>query len=240
VALVRAELLVLVGRPEDAIALMTARRFSPWEGGEGEAIRVWTMAQRAVADRALAAGDPDRALSALRSGVDVPESLGEAPHPLANRSDLLLALGDAAAATRQHEEAEVAWRQAANSVGDFTTMAPVPHSPMTYYSVLAARRIGELDRAERLTCELVQFVERKRHEPAAIDYFATSLPTMLIFREDVELTQGILIAVMEAQLALLDGEPGRAHAILAPLAHRDPADARIRELLQQAEVTLVA
>jgi tetratricopeptide (TPR) repeat protein len=238
-SLARAELLVLVGRPEDAIEVLAGRRFSPWEGGEGETIRVWTMAQRAFAERLLAAGDPAGAVASLRAAVDVPESLGEAPHPLANRSDLMLALGDAAAAAGLETEADRAWRNAANSAGDFTTMSAVPHSPMTYYSVLAARRIGDSGRAERLSSELAEYVDLKRHERAAIDYFATSLPTMLIFREDVERTQRDLVAVMDAEVALLRGEPERAWSILEALGEHDPADSLVRELLAHTQATLV-
>ena len=238
-ALAYAELLVLVGRHEEAIAVLSSRRFSPWEGGEGETIRVWTLAQRAAAVEALALGDPGRAVAALATAVDVPVALGEAPHPLANRSDLLLAFGDANHAAGLGAAAEHAWRAAASSAGDFTTMSAVPHSPMTYYSVLAARRLGDLDRAERLTAEFANYVEVARRERAAIDYFATSLPTMLIFREDVEQTQRELVAVMDAELALLAGEAATAGAILAPLAGRDPAGSLVRELLAEAESAYV-
>ncbi|MEY9951635.1 DUF5107 domain-containing protein [Leifsonia sp. EB34] len=238
-ALAYAELLVLVGRHEDAIALLSSRRFSPWEGGEGEVIRVWTLARRAEAAEALALGDPDRAVSALATAIEVPASLGEAPHPLANRSDLLLAFGDANQAAGRTAEAEAAWRTAASSAGDFATMSAVPHSPMTYYSVLAARRLGDQERAERLSAEFADYIESARRTRPAIDYFATSLPSMLIFREDVEQSHRDLVAVMDAELALLNGESARAGALLAESAERDPAAPLVRELLAEAESTYV-
>lgn len=234
-ALAYAELLVLVGRHEEAVRLLASRRFSPWEGGEGEAVRVWTLAQRAVADEALTASDPDRAVAALRSAVEVPPSLGEAPHPLANRSDLLLALGDAERAAGRDRAAAAAWRAAADSAGDFTTMEPVPHSPMTYFSVLAARRLGDEERAGRLTAEFAAYVDAERRRRAAIDYFATSLPTMLIFHDDIQQTHDDRVALMDAELAVLDGDPERARALLEELQQRDPADARVRELLRQVQ-----
>lgn len=239
-ALAYAELLVLVGRHDDAIGLLTSRRFSPWEGGEGETIRVWTLAQRARADNALAEGEPLQAVAALEAAVDVPRSLGEAPHPLANRSDLLLALGDANQAAGRTAEAAATWRAAATSAGDFTTMSAVPHSPMTYYSVLAAQRLGKSERAARLSAELADYAELQRRERPRIDYFATSLPTMLIFHEDIEQTHRDLVAVMDAQLALLRGDAARAASILAPLEERDPADARVRDLLAETRTAIVA
>lgn len=239
-ALAYAELLVLVGRHQEAVGLLAGRRFSPWEGGEGEAIRVWTLAQRATAERALAGGEARRAVAALEAAVDVPETLGEAPHPLANRSDLLLALGDARLAVGDETEAKAAWRAAAFSAGDFTTMSAVPHSPMTYYSILAAQRLGDGERAERLTAELAAYVEQRRRERATIDYFATSLPTMLIFREDVDETRKKLVDVMDAELALLRGDRDAARAILAEREADDPADALVRDLLAEAESAVVA
>lgn len=239
-ALAYAELLVLVGRHREAIDLMTSRRFSPWEGGEGEAIRVWTLAQRAAAHEALSLGAVEDAVRALTAAVEVPVTLGEAPHPLANRSDLLLALGDARRAAGDGAGAEAAWLAAAHSAGDFTTMSVVPHSPMTYYSILAAQRLGDSALAERLTEELAAYVDRRRGERASIDYFATSLPTMLIFREDVDETQCNLVAVMDAQLALLRGDRAAARAALGALEARDPADALVRDLLGEAASAVVA
>jgi tetratricopeptide (TPR) repeat protein len=229
-----AELLVLVGRHDEAVSLLSSRRFSPWEGGEGEVIRVWTLAQRSVAGDALARGDGAGAAATLATAIAVPASLGEAPHPLANRSDLLLAFGDANRAAGLTEVAEDAWRTAADSAGDFTTMEAVPHSPMTYYSVLAAQRLGDHERAQRLTADFADYVEVVRRERASIDYFATSLPTMLIFREDIDRTHRDRIAVMDAELALLAGDHPRAVALLTGLAERDPAAPLVRELLAEA------
>jgi Flp pilus assembly protein TadD len=40
---------------------------------------------------------------------------------------------------------------------------------------------------------------------------------------------------MDAELAVLDGDPERARALLEELQQRDPADARVRELLRQVQ-----
>ena len=172
-----AELLTLTGEPERAVAVIAGRRFSPWEGGEGEVLRVWTLAQQAVARRALADGEADAAVSALHAALEPPANLGEARHPLANCSDLLLAHGDALDLAGRPEAARASWAAAASSAGDFTTMLSVPYSPMTYFSVLAARRLGDDATAQRLVDGLRQYLAAKRVEVPSIDYFATSLPT---------------------------------------------------------------
>jgi tetratricopeptide (TPR) repeat protein len=57
------------GRHQQALDVMLSRRFAPWEGGEGRALEQWTIAARALG---LPTANP-------------PESLGEAPHPLAGK-----------------------------------------------------------------------------------------------------------------------------------------------------------
>ena len=55
---------------------------------------------------------------------------------------------------------------------------------MTYYSVLAAQRLGA-PRVPNATLRTGRLRQKRGRARASIDYFATSLPTMLIFREDI-------------------------------------------------------
>jgi hypothetical protein len=116
-------------------------------------------------------------------------------------------------------------------------MATVSCSPMTYHSIVAAGRLGDRDRAERLTADLRAYVADMRLDTPSIDYFATSLPTMLTFREDIDQAHADLVAVMEAQLALLDKDASRARGTLDELARRDPSNAVVRVLLDDTEAT---
>jgi hypothetical protein len=67
--------------------------------------------------------------------------------------------------------------------------------------------------------------------PAKIDYFATSLPTMLLFEEDLAATQRTTALFMEAQARLGLGERAAARRLLATVLRRDPAHAAARDLL---------
>ena len=60
-------------------------------------------------------------------------------------------------------------------------MCPRSHSENTYYSVLATRRLGEMEFADRLVTGLAAHTELLARTPAKIDYFATSLPALLLF-----------------------------------------------------------
>ena len=157
-----------------------------------------------------------------RAALDPPETLGEARHPLANCADLLLMLGDARAAAGDDAGARRAWMEAATAEGDFQGMSTRPYSEMTYFSVLAWRRLGRADRAERLAEGLTGYAAELRRTPARVDYFATSLPTMLLFTDDVQARREVTAAFLAAQAAAALGRWDEARAGISEVLARDP------------------
>ena len=129
-----------------AIAAHRRPTVQPWEGGEGEVLPRRTPPSRRspAGDRR---GEADAAVVALRAALEPPANLGEARHPLANCSDLLLALGDALDLAGRQDEARRPATAAASSAGDFTTMLSVPLLADDVLSVLAARRSATSRRA---------------------------------------------------------------------------------------------
>ena len=73
--------------------------------------------------------------------------------------------------------------------------------------------------------------------PAQIDYFATSLPTMLLFEDDLAARQALAADFMEAQAQLGLGEVAGARARLKSILRRDPSHASAADLL--ADVTVL-
>ncbi|MGJ6980155.1 DUF5107 domain-containing protein [Aestuariimicrobium soli] len=191
-----AGLLVLTGRADQAINAMTARHFQPWEGGEGQTLATWEAAQLAAA-----LAHPDEAPAHVGAALRPPASLGEDRHLLANHAHLLLALGDA----ERDAEARAAWRRAAESSGDFREMATTEHSDLTFFQVVALRRLGEHDAADALVADLTRFTDQLAATEARIDHFATSLPQLLLFVRHPNADRDDQVAVLRAQLELLAG-----------------------------------
>ncbi|MFL5536706.1 MAG: DUF5107 domain-containing protein, partial [Gemmatimonadales bacterium] len=218
-----AHLLVTTGRPAKALAVLHERRFQPWEGGEGQVLRAWERTQLSLAEAALQSGDATAAVNHARSALDTPESLGEARHPLANPAQLLLVLGNALEADNDSDGAARCWRQAAEARGDFNQMSPRSYSENTYYSVLAARRLGEMAYADELMMGLAAHTELLARTPAKIDYFATSLPALLLFDDDPQKRQDLLVELLRAQLALLAGDETGAQRHLNTVLNADPS-----------------
>ena len=217
------QLLTSAGEARRALAILQNRQFQPWEGGEGQVLAAWDEAHLALATFSLTAGRPDDAVDVLLSAMSPPQTLGEGRHPLANSSRLLLALGDAYAAAGDDVDAQQAWGTAATFAGDFQSMATLPYSDMTYFSVLACRRLGDEGAAQGLVDGLAEFADSLRRTPATVDYFATSLPTMLLFNEDIEAAKDTTVMILDAQLAILLGERARADELIEGALRREPS-----------------
>ncbi|HEX9109278.1 MAG TPA: hypothetical protein VF832_18655, partial [Longimicrobiales bacterium] len=223
-------LLLQAGRPEEALRRLTGRRFQPWEGGEGQVLEQHTRARLALARGLAARGDLAGAGEHLAAALHPPESLGEARHPLASASDVLYALGDVCSRMGDEQGARRRFQAAAAS-GDFRGMSVRAFSDMTYWSALALGRLGRAAEREALLHGLEEHASGLLASEARIDYFATSLPTMLLFEDDLQRRQEVGAHVMLAQARLGLGDPGGARRHLAEALRRDPNHAAAGDLL---------
>ena len=85
-------LLNLAGRYREAVEVLSARRFHPWEGGEGLVSAAWVVAHRELAREALANGDAPTAVEHARAAMHYPPNLGEGKHLLTPENELQLLL----------------------------------------------------------------------------------------------------------------------------------------------------
>ena len=176
----------LTNQAAKALALVTARRFHPWEGGEGSVLRQFTTAHLLLGRNALQMDDAAAALGHFEAAMDTPESLGEAYHLLQAKADVNYAKGCALAALGRHAEARECYEASAHEAGDFSEMAVTAHSPLSYYRGLSLLALERKSEATAVFSALKVFGESKLQEIARIDYFATSLPNLLVFEEDLQ------------------------------------------------------
>jgi tetratricopeptide (TPR) repeat protein len=135
----------LSGDPARALEILTSRRFHPWEGGEGSVLRQFTTAHLLLGRAALDSGAPQIALTHFNAAMETPASLGEAYHLLQAKADVNYWIGMAMKALVRNEQAAEFFIACANEAGDFSNMAVIEHSPLSYYRGLA---LVELDRDE--------------------------------------------------------------------------------------------
>lgn len=212
-----------------AFDTLSGRRFQPWEGGEGLALGQWVRTFLCMGRDDLDR-DPAFATECFRKALNPPEDLGEAKHLLANQSDIHFWLGEALAAMGERAAAREQWMKAATFQGDFQQMSVRAFSEMTYYSALAWQRLGQKARAAKLLRALLRHARQLARTPAAIDYFATSLPTMLLFADDLDVRQQTTALFLEAQARLGLGQVAAGRRLLRQVLRRDPAHAAARDL----------
>jgi tetratricopeptide (TPR) repeat protein len=194
------------GQYEEALHLLENRNFHPWEGGEGQVLRQFTHACLKLGQLALCNGAPQTALEFFEKSVNTPDSLGEKYHPLQAVAHINYWKGMALKALGRIEEAKAHFSASKNEEGDFIDMAVSAYSELSYYKALSLIELGETNEGKKLLVALKEFGEAKLNEKAQIDYFATSLPLLLVFEDDIQKRNTIdakfLIALSQVGLGL--------------------------------------
>lgn len=173
-------------QPEKALDLITSRRFHPWEGGEGKVLRQYTSARLKLGEAALSAGEATEALEHFNLADETPDDLGEKYHLLQAKADLRYWQGKALRALSREAEAIKAFEEAANESGDFQSMAVTEFSELTVFKALALRELARESEADAVLKAMVAYAKSEMEVPAKIDYFATSLPNLLVFEESLD------------------------------------------------------
>jgi tetratricopeptide (TPR) repeat protein len=221
------------GRAANALAVLTSRQFQPWEGGEGLALTQHVRAHLALGRASLYEGDSKRALEFFKAALQSPVNLGEAKHLLANQSNVYFWLGVAYSAMGRDEAARSWWTRAAYNAGDFQEMSVKPHSEMTYYNAIALKRLGKDNEARSSLLELQQYASELAKKQPKIDYFATSLPSMLLFEDDLQKRNAITAMFLQAQAALGLDNAEEASKMLDEVLLSDPNHASAWDFRQE-------
>ena len=221
------------GRHAEAANLVASRQFQPWEGGEGGPLGQHVRAQLALGRGALNRGDFETARSHFERALTSPRNLSEAKHLLANQSDIHYWLGCALAGLGNPGDARKHWLAAASFKGDFQEMSIRAFSEMTYYSALSWEKLGQRARAKKLFRDLLAYAQKLQISPARIDYFATSLPTMLLFDDNLQFRQETSALFLQAQALLGLGFKAKARARLRTVLKRDPNHALAADLFNE-------
>jgi len=202
-----AELYNETGAPQAALDTLLARRFHPWEGGEGKVLRQYTSAHLLLGQQRLDAGNATAALQHFEQAMQPPENLAEAYHLLQAKADVSYWTGKALRALGREDEAVVQFEASANQAGDFQSMAVTEHSELSYFRGLSLIELGRAAEAQALFEGFKRFAEDELKGAAKIDYFATSLPLLLVFEEDLDQAKqahaNTLLGLAEQGLALV-------------------------------------
>ena len=166
---------------------LDAHLFHPWEGGEGKVPAQYQTARVELAKRAMENKQWTEAIRLLEECLVYPHNLGEGKLYGAQEQDFYYFLGCAHQGAGDLEQAHACWAKAAE--GDLKPANALYYNDAKpekiYYQGLALKALGRTEEAERKFRSLIDFGEAHIDEKVVMDYFAVSLPDLLVWDEDL-------------------------------------------------------
>ena len=170
-----ATLLNMLGRYEEALQLIDNRTFHPWEGGEGKVSGQYQMCRLEIAKQLLKKDPADkRAKQLLEECLVFPHHLGEGKLYGAQDNDFLYFLGRYEEGTKGPTEPAAAMY--------YNDAKP----DKIFYAALCYRKLGKEDKARGLFNKLINYGKQHIFEKQVMDYFAVSLPDLLIWEDSLD------------------------------------------------------
>jgi tetratricopeptide (TPR) repeat protein len=185
----RITLLKMLGHYKEAKSLISNFKFHPWEGGEGKVVSQYLICQLELAKQALIKSTPEEALLYLADAEIYPSNLGEGKLPGTQENDIHFLKGMAYLQINDRTKAQLFFKKATN--GNTEPYQAIfyndPQPDKIFYQGLAWLQLGDRARAFKIFERLIQFGEQHIEDNVSIDYFAVSLPDLLVF--DIDLNQ---------------------------------------------------
>ena len=188
-------LLNQLGRYEEAMEKLDAHQFHPWEGGEGKVSSQYQICRVELAKQELAKQDKqerqdniNKAIRLLEECLEYPPHLGEGKLYGAQENDFYYLLGVAYDALGQTEKAVACWQEATKGPQE-------PAAAMYYndakpdkifYQGLALRKLGREDETHGRFYKLINYGKQHIYDKVVMDYFAVSLPDLLIWEDSLD------------------------------------------------------
>ena len=181
-------LLNQTGRYEEAMQKLDAHIFHPWEGGEGKVSAQYQISRVELAKQALTRRDFEGAVRLLSECLDYPHHLGEGNLYGAQENDFHYLLGLAYEGMGDMEKARKYWEEATKGPQE-------PAAAMYYndakpdkifYQGLALYKLGREGEAHGRFYRLINYGKQHIFEKQIMDYFAVSLPDLLIWEDSLD------------------------------------------------------
>ena len=168
-------LLNQLGRYEEAMQKLDAHQFHPWEGGEGKVPAQYQICRIEIAKQLLQT-DPQSAEAKrlLEECLVYPPHLGEGKLYGAQDNDILYFLG-------RYEEGTAGPTEPAAAMY-YNDAKP----DKIFYAGLCYRALGQEDKARSLFHKLINYGKQHIYDKVVMDYFAVSLPDLLIWEDSLD------------------------------------------------------
>jgi tetratricopeptide (TPR) repeat protein len=186
-------LLNQLGRYELSREILMNYKFHPWEGGEGKIILQYNICHIQLARKAILKEQYKDAIDLLNQTDRYPENIGESK--LFNAPNNEVEYWKAVCYELNLEKSKsVEWLSKAangNAEPNLAIYYNDADPSNSFYQGLALRKLGDEKKAREIFNSLIEFGNSHLEDQVSIDYFAVSLPDMLIFDSDLNQTNRI-------------------------------------------------
>jgi tetratricopeptide (TPR) repeat protein len=176
-----------LGQFEEARQLLSVRKFHPWEGGEGKVVGQFLLCHIELAKLAILDQRYKEATGLLSALKQYPENLGEGKLYGAQENDIHYLLGCAYEGMKMQDRAKEEFEAA--TVGISEPVQAIyyndPQPDKIVYQALAWIKLGKKEKADTIFKKFIAFGQQHLNDEIRIDYFAVSLPDMLVFDIDI-------------------------------------------------------
>ena len=185
-----ATLLNQTGDYERAANIIDNHIFHPWEGGEGKVPAQYQISRTERAKALLRSNPPstNEAISLLTECLAYPHNLGEGKLHGAQENDFHYFLGCAYEQVGDTETARHYWELA--TYGPQEPAAAMYYNDAKpekiFYQGMALLKLGRKDEANGRFYRLVNYGKQHIFEKQTMDYFAVSLPDLLIWEDSLD------------------------------------------------------
>ncbi len=176
-----------VGEYEAAKELIMNHKFHPWEGGEGKVTGQYVISQIELGKIALYEKRYGEALELLLAAKIYPENLGEGKLFGTKENDIDFHIGCVYEAEGENQNAQIYFEKASAGISEpsnaFFYNDQTPDK--IFYQGLALLKLGQKEKAHDYFNKLISYGTNHLSDNVKMDYFAVSLPDMLIWEEDL-------------------------------------------------------
>lgn len=193
-------LLNLTGRYEEALKHILSRKFHPWEGGEGKVPEQYLFSRIALAMGHMEQKEYPAAIRHLEATFTYPENLGEGKLYGAQENRQNYYLGICHESMGNTQKALTYFKRASAGIAEpASAMYYNDQPPETiFYQGLSLLKLGQQAEATAIFEKLVHYADTHLNDQVKIDYFAVSLPDLLVFDEDLNLKNRLHCLFMKA------------------------------------------
>ncbi|MBK0383620.1 DUF5107 domain-containing protein [Pedobacter sp. SD-b] len=183
----------ILGDFEKAYDLLMSRKFHPWEGGEGKVSEQYIFSLVEMAKQHIFNNRHAKAITLLEKAQVYPENLGEGKLPGAQENDIFYWLGCAYDGLGENDKAKKYWEKATIGLDEpgIALFYNDQQPDKIFYQGCAWAKLNQQAKADTIFKKLIKYGEQNMNNKVSLDYFAVSLPDLLIFETDLNVSNKI-------------------------------------------------